>query len=232
VGTENEDMVQHVVELINKLALEKHRNAYREQKRLEALAEAEAANIPSAAMTKDSPRKKDKPLAQPELPAPGTPASSAPPLPRVDSIDLIVTPDIDEFVQDTVPDICINQDNCIKQQVTGSYLSLVRRKTLTHLNEKYLIRRAEQRGLFGKPEKDSKDKSRPKTVKLQEQQSEPAPQDMGYDQRNSAHRSSAQQIVSKQYNFAKNNPQNIYNRAVRLYTLLLTKTNLKVGDCC
>jgi len=35
-------------------------------------------------------------------------------------------------------------------------------------------------------------------VKLQEQHSEPAPQDMGYDQRNSAHRSSAQQIVSKQ----------------------------------
>ncbi|XP_016966695.1 uncharacterized protein LOC108035539 [Drosophila biarmipes] len=197
VGTENEDMVQHVLELINKLALEKHRNAYREQKRLEAIAEAEAANIPSAAMTKDSPRKKDKPAAQPEVPAPGTPASAAPPLPRVESIDLIVTPDIDEFVQDTVPDICINQDNCIKQQVTGSYLSLVRRKTLTHLNEKYLIRRAEQRGLFGKPEKDTKDKARPKAVKLQEQQSEPAPQDMGYDQRNSGHRSSAQQILQR-----------------------------------
>ncbi|KAH8240099.1 hypothetical protein KR032_011201 [Drosophila birchii] len=197
VGTENEDMVKHVLELINKLALEKHRNAYKELKRLEAIAEAEAANIPAAAMSKDSPRKKDKPSNQPEVSAPGSgPASTAPPLPRVDSIDLIVTPDIDEFVQDIVPDICINQDDCIKQQVTGSYLSLVRRKTLTHLNEKYLIRRAEQRGLFGKPEKDTKEKAKPKAVKLQEQQAETMPQDMGYDQRNSG-RSSAQQILQR-----------------------------------
>ncbi|XP_017107706.2 uncharacterized protein [Drosophila bipectinata] len=194
VGTENEDMVRHVLELINKLALEKHRNAYKEQKRLEALAELEAANIPAAAMSKDSPRKKDKPA---EAPAAGPPGSTGPPLPRVDSIDLIVNPEIDEFVQDTVPDICINQDDCIKQQVTGSYLSLVRRKTLTHLNEKYLIRRAEQRGLFGKPEKDMKDKSKPKAVKLQEQQAEPLPQDMGYEQRLSASRSNSQQILQR-----------------------------------
>ncbi|XP_017135284.1 uncharacterized protein LOC108151271 isoform X2 [Drosophila miranda] len=197
VSTENEDMVEHVIELINKLALEKHRNAYKEVKRLEALAELEAANIPAAAMSKDSPRKKDKLSAedkrksQPELPAP----SSAPPLPRVDSIDLIVTPDIDEFVQDTVPDICIHQDNCIRQQTTGSFLSLVRRKNLTHLNEKYLIRRAEQRGLFGNPKSD-KDKSKPKAVKLQEV-AEPPQQDMGYDQRGSASHSSAQQVLQR-----------------------------------
>ncbi|KAH8304014.1 hypothetical protein KR018_003319 [Drosophila ironensis] len=194
VGTENEDMVRHVLELINKLALEKHRNAYKEQKRLEALAELEAANIPAAAMSKDSPRKKDKPA---EPPAAGPPGSTGPPLPRVDSIDLIVNPEIDEFVQDTVPDICINQDNCIKQQATGSYLSLVRRKTLTHLNEKYLIRRAEIRGLFGKPEKDTKDKAKPKAVKLQEQQAEPLPQDMSYDLRHSANRSNSQQILQR-----------------------------------
>lgn len=58
VTTENEDMVQHVLQVINKLALEKHRQAYREVKRLEAIAEAEAANIPAAAMSKESPRKR------------------------------------------------------------------------------------------------------------------------------------------------------------------------------
>ncbi|EDW68587.1 uncharacterized protein Dvir_GJ12618 [Drosophila virilis] len=195
VGTENEDMVQHVLGVINRLALEKHRQAYREVKRLEAIAEAEAANIPAAAMSKESPRKKDKLAAedkrksQPELNAkPGEPPTPAVQLPRVDSIDLIVTPDIDEFVQDTVPDICINQDNCIQQLATGSYLALVRRKALTQLNEKYLIRMAERRGLFGKPERD---KTKSRAVKLQET-SEPPPPDTNYDNCSAGSRTGAQ----------------------------------------
>lgn len=199
VGTENEDMVQHVLGVINRLALEKHRQAYREVKRLEAIAEAEAANIPAAAMSKESPRKKDKLAAedkhksQPELNAkPGEPPAPNVQLPRVDSIDLIVTPDIDEFVQDTVPDICINQDNCIQQLATGSYLALVRRKTLTQLNEKYLIRMAERRGLFGKPERD---KTKSRAVKLQET-SEPPPPDTNYDNCSAGSRTGAQHAVS------------------------------------
>ncbi|ALC43980.1 maker702, partial [Drosophila busckii] len=177
VQTENVDMVEHVLQVINKLALEKHKQAYREMKRLEALAEAEAANIPAAAMSKDSPRKKeklsaeDKRKSQPELSAKQESVLEKEKLPKVDSIDLITTPDIDEFVSDVVPDICINQDNCIKGLSTGSFLSLVRRKCLTHLNEKYLIRMAERRGLFGKP---ASDKAKSKAVKLQEI-SEPAP---------------------------------------------------------
>lgn len=199
VSTENEDMVQHVLGVINKLALEKHRHAYKEMKRLEALAEAEAANIPAAAMPKESPRKKDKISAedkrksQPELAAKqGDPATPAVQLPRVDSIDLIVTPDIDEFVQDIVPDICINQDNCIEHLSTGSYLSLIRRKTLTQLNEKYLIRMAERRGLFGKPEKD---KTRTRGVKLQEV-NEPTLPDANYDSCSAGSRSGQQHAVS------------------------------------
>ncbi|XP_032290915.1 uncharacterized protein [Drosophila virilis] len=202
VGTENEDMVQHVLGVINRLALEKHRQAYREVKRLEAIAEAEAANIPAAAMSKESPRKKDKLAAedkrksQPELNAkPGEPPTPAVQLPRVDSIDLIVTPDIDEFVQDTVPDICINQDNCIQQLATGSYLALVRRKALTQLNEKYLIRMAERRGLFGKPERD---KTKSRAVKLQET-SEPPPPDTNYDNCSAGSRTGAQHAARLQH---------------------------------
>ncbi|KAH8395209.1 hypothetical protein KR222_002383 [Zaprionus bogoriensis] len=200
VNTENEDMVAHVLQVINKLALEKHRQAYKEMKRLEAIAEAEAANIPAAAMSsKESPRKKDKLSAedkrksQPELAAKaGEAAVPQVQLPRVDSIDLICTPDIDEFVQDIVPDICINQDDCIKHQTTGSYLALIRRKTLTHLNEKYLISMAERRGLFGKPDRD---KVRSKAVKLQEN-NEPPPLDTTYDNSSAASRSGGQQSVS------------------------------------
>ncbi|EDV95774.1 GH15591 [Drosophila grimshawi] len=195
VNTENEDMVQHVIEVINKLALEKHRHAYKEMKRLEAIAEAEAANIPAAAMSKESPRKKDKLSAedkrksQPELTAkPGEPVVPAVQLPRVDSIDLIVTPDIDEFVLDTVPDICINQDNCIQLQSTGSYLSLIRRKSITQLNEKYLIRMAERRGLFGKQERD---RSKSRAVKLHEI-NEPPPPDTAYDNCSASSRSGGQ----------------------------------------
>ncbi|XP_034483308.1 uncharacterized protein LOC117788608 [Drosophila innubila] len=199
VNTENEDMVQHVLQVTNKLALEKHRQAYREVKRLEAIAEAEAANIPAAAMSKESPRKKeklsaeDKRKSQPELPAKqGEPAVPVVQLPRVDSIDLICTPDIDEFVQDIVPDICINQDNCIKHQTTGCFLSLIRRKSLTHLNEKYLISMAERRGLFGKPDRD---KSKSKAVKLQEI-NEPPPPDATYDNSSATSRTGGQQAVS------------------------------------
>lgn len=203
VNTENEEMVAHVLQVINKLALEKHRQAYKEMKRLEAIAEAEAANIPAAAMSKESPRKKDKLSAedkrksQPELAggkgsADPTVVVAAVERPRVDSIDLICTPDIDEFVQDIVPDICINQDDCIKQQTTGTYLALMRRKTLTHLNEKYLISMAERRGLFGKPDRD---KVKTKAVKLQDT-SEPPPPDTTYDNSSAASRSGGQNSVS------------------------------------
>lgn len=115
-----------------------------------------------------------------------------PQLPRVDSIDLICTPDIDEFVQDIVPDICINQDNCIKHQSTGSFLSLIRRKALSHLNEKYLISMAERRGLFGKPDRD---KSKSKAVKLQEI-NEPPPPDATYDNSSATSRAGGQHAVS------------------------------------
>lgn len=201
VNTENEEMVAHVLQVINKLALEKHRQAYKEMKRLEAIAEAEAANIPAAAMSKESPRKKeklsaeDKRKSQPELA--GGKGSSEPAVPvverpRVDSIDLITTPDIDEFVQDIVPDICINQDECIKHQTTGSYMALMRRKALTHLNEKYLISMAERRGLFGKPDRD---KVKTKAVKLQDT-SEPPPLDTTYENSSAASRSGGQNSVS------------------------------------
>ncbi|KAH8366216.1 hypothetical protein KR093_010197 [Drosophila rubida] len=203
VTTENEDMVQHVLQLINKLALEKHRQAYREVKRLEAIAEAEAANIPAAAMSKESPRKKEKLSAEekrkapPELPAkPGEPVVPVVQLPRVDSIDLICTPDIDEFVLDIVPDICINQDNCIAHQSTGSFLSLIRRKSLTQLNEKYLISMAERRGLFGKPA--DRDKARSKAVKLQEL-NEPPPPDATYDNSSATSRAGGQQAARLQH---------------------------------
>ncbi|XP_034110941.1 uncharacterized protein LOC117572318 [Drosophila albomicans] len=203
VTTENEDMVKHVLQVINKLALEKHRQAYREVKRLEAIAEAEAANIPAAAMSKESPRKKeklsaeDKRKSQPELPAKPGESGAVPvvPLPRVDSIDLICTPDIDEFVLDIVPDICINQDNCIAHQSTGSFLSLIRRKSLTQLNEKYLISMAERRGLFGKPA--DRDKSR-KAVKMQEV-NEPPPPDATYDNSSATSRTGGQQSARLQH---------------------------------
>ncbi|XP_032594738.1 uncharacterized protein LOC6558914 [Drosophila grimshawi] len=221
VNTENEDMVQHVIEVINKLALEKHRHAYKEMKRLEAIAEAEAANIPAAAMSKESPRKKDKLSAedkrksQPELTAkPGEPVVPAVQLPRVDSIDLIVTPDIDEFVLDTVPDICINQDNCIQLQSTGSYLSLIRRKSITQLNEKYLIRMAERRGLFGKQERD---RSKSRAVKLHEI-NEPPPPDTAYDNCSASSRSGGQHGARLQHQRAT------HSSAIRSHLIKVSTT--------
>lgn len=153
VSSENQKMVEHAIDMINKTALKKHRDAYLEMKRLEALEEAETANIPSAAMNANSPRK-PKNLVE----------NKSHQSTKTDSVVTVVTeetdgseedvklPDIDEFICIDIPDLCKNQDNCIKNIHNDCFLSLMQRKKITRLNAKYLIQTAEKRGLFGKTE--------------------------------------------------------------------------------
>ncbi|XP_067645944.1 uncharacterized protein [Eurosta solidaginis] len=177
VSSENEDMVDYAVKLVNETSLEKHLCAFREKKRLEALAEAEAANIPSAAM--GSPRKratttntqategsKEKGAlesATKKLDDPQTAEVNAAAFD--DSEASVILPDVDEFVCESIPDICINQDNCMSRPSTGSFVSLIRRKQITQLNAKYLIKMAEARGLFAKAKSTT---LRMKAIKKQE----------------------------------------------------------------
>ncbi|XP_044729702.1 putative methyltransferase NSUN7 [Chrysoperla carnea] len=70
-------------------------------------------------------------------------------------------PDCDVFEEATLPEICSTADCCSILKEEGCYLALLKRKDLTHLNDKYMINIAESRGLFGV---DNKDSSAKKTV--------------------------------------------------------------------
>ncbi|XP_036325938.1 uncharacterized protein LOC118738974 [Rhagoletis pomonella] len=154
VSSENQDMVNYAVKLVNETSLTKHKNAFREKKRLEALADAEAANIPAAAM--GSPRKRATADEKGKAEAGGASKSEISVEQNVEadnSEDSVLLPDTDEFVCENIPDICINQDNCMIKQSNGCYLSLIKRTKITQLNAKYLIKMAEARGLFATAEK-------------------------------------------------------------------------------
>ncbi|CAD7006112.1 unnamed protein product [Ceratitis capitata] len=178
VSAENQDMIDYAVRLVNETSLRKHQSAFREKKRLEALAEAEAANIPAAAM--GSPRKraantqadeKGKSSSATEAGAARTDGPAEPTADADDSEESVVLPEADEFICETIPDICINRDNCIKQHSIGCYLSLIKRKKVTQLNAKYLIKMAEARGLFDTAEKSPVPKA--KGIKAQDTNVEP-----------------------------------------------------------
>ncbi|XP_053954013.1 uncharacterized protein LOC128860477 [Anastrepha ludens] len=181
VSSENQDMVNYAVKLVNETSLRKHQSAYREKKRLEALAEAEAANIPSAAM--GSPRKRttntqvEEKVKTPTATEVGTLKTENPAEENVepdDTVGNVALPDIDEFTCEDIPDICINQDNCMKQHSTGCYISLIKRAKITQLNAKYLIKMAEARGLFFTAEKSPA--PRVKGIKAQDTNLEPTVQ--------------------------------------------------------
>uniref|UniRef100_A0A1I8NHC1 Uncharacterized protein n=1 Tax=Musca domestica TaxID=7370 RepID=A0A1I8NHC1_MUSDO len=145
--SENQDMIKCATNLVNKAALQKHCNLLLEKKRLEALEEAETANIPSAAMG-SSPRKRNVP---PDVKHQQSTTGVAidPPTESIETGTIDVLPDMDEFISVDIPDVCKNQDKCIQHCDNGCFLSLVQRRQITRLNAKYLIKMAEIRGLFG-----------------------------------------------------------------------------------
>lgn len=55
--------------------------------------------------------------------------------------------DVFEIVE--IPDMCLYRNKCFHEKSAGCFLSLIKRKQLTRLDEKHLISMAEKRGLFG-----------------------------------------------------------------------------------
>lgn len=89
---------------------------------------------------------------------------------------LVRIPKTDLFETVAIPDVCAYQDNCARFAESGCFLSLIKRKRVTRLDEKYLIVMAERRGLFGdtspKPKQSAKHHARNKEdlLKLKQQQ--------------------------------------------------------------
>ncbi|XP_055384339.1 uncharacterized protein LOC129613998 [Condylostylus longicornis] len=185
VEAENQDMVEKSVEQINHNAFEKHLVAYKEKKRLEALAEAETSGIPSAAFS--SPRKRDRDSAKKKGKISRTNSTES--LSKKSKQDggeedstetsdakgpedyskVVKVPKTDEFLISNLPDVCANRDKCLDFNILGCYISLIHRKQITKLDAKQLIRMAEAKGLFGNADRK---KSAKKTTKKAEKRTE------------------------------------------------------------
>ncbi|KAI9588714.1 hypothetical protein GQX74_004559 [Glossina fuscipes] len=162
VSSENQDMVNYALKTMNANTLEKHKNDFLERRRLEAMEELEAGNVPSAAIKSNSPRKRN-----PDCTLVSKESLLAEILAKIEAeAECVEIPDVDEFVCVDIPNMCKNRDNCLKSRLTGCFLSLLRRKNITKLNAKFLIRMAEKRGLFGKAESSKSIKT--KIIKQQE----------------------------------------------------------------
>lgn len=62
---------------------------------------------------------------------------------------IIKVPKTDIFEMIEIPDMCMYQNKCIESKSAGCFLSLIKRRKITRLDEKHLILMAEKRGLFG-----------------------------------------------------------------------------------
>lgn len=152
VGAENQDMVERSIKDVNRNAFEKHLAAYKERKRLEAIQEAELAAIPAAAKGNVSPRKPKEEKTNGSFDE-GEKEILYDAEGKADYSQVIRVPKTDQFEVSEIPDVCLNQDQCLDMASFGCFMSLLQRKQITKLDAKYLIRMAEARGLFGKAEK-------------------------------------------------------------------------------
>lgn len=196
VSSENEEMLEKAVEDVNRAVYLKHYFILKERLRQEALAAQEGGFMPcQSPSTPNSSRRKVRKQSTDQLHACNYSSGSSDEEYESDSHDdmldgqdtaksrissrksntttscedevgPVIVPLTDVFEIMDLPDICINQDQCLNLKDHGCFLALTKRKEITKFDSKYLIKMAETRGLFG----DSKPKTaRSKTsVKKQE----------------------------------------------------------------
>lgn len=187
VQAENEDMVKHATEYVNRKARDKHvLKAQKEKERLEQL-EKEKENMPGIPSSHREPKKdakaKKKPPEQQQQPKEEKSSvkinlnklrssikkgSSTESLEGTNDEEVAVKADptevrvalTDLFEISPIPDFCLNKDNCVMKRADGCFLSLVKRKEIVRMDSKYLIQIAELRGIFGDKDKPKKTKSK------------------------------------------------------------------------
>lgn len=186
VEAENEDMVNHAMEYVNRKAHDKHvLRAKKEQEKLEQLEKEKEAlpGIPSSHRDREpkkegkSKKGKSKDAAEQSSvrinlnklksamkSGSSTESVDAPPTddePRAKNEPLEVrVPQTDLFELLPIPDFCQNRDNCVMKRSEGCFLSLLRRKDIIRMDSKYLIQIAELRGIFGDKDRPKKSKSK------------------------------------------------------------------------
>lgn len=184
VEAENEDMVRHAMEYVNRKARDKQvLKAQRERERLEQI-EKEKENMPGipTAHREREPKKEGKASKKGKaeqtasvkinlnklksaMKSHGSSTESidaaAEDEPKVKDQPLEVrVAETDIFEATPIPDFCLNKDNCINKRSEGCFLSLLKRREIVRMDSKYLIQIAELRGIFGDKDKPKKTKSK------------------------------------------------------------------------
>lgn len=163
VETENADMVQITIDSVNRAAHARHVKIFKEKRRLEALAEQDGLNaeqlermqgVPSKKKAKGKEEDHQKPAPESEPSSDESDSGSeildTSNWPNVDDdYSQVKVPKTDIFESIEIPDMCLYQNKCMEDKSAGCFLSLVKRKKITRLDEKHLILMAEKRGLFG-----------------------------------------------------------------------------------
>lgn len=193
VDTENSHMIEMAIESSNRSSQAKHIKMYRERKRLEALAEQEGLNAEQLEKLQgiSSIRKKGKEKSKSRTDQSSSDEEDSDGSSRDTSLSFgtdddyahikvrallwqllevnrlktasLQVPKTDLFEQIAVPDVCKYQNDCLNLKSIGCYLSLLKRRTVTRLNEKHLILMAERRGLFGEADwRTDKNRAPPK----------------------------------------------------------------------
>lgn len=164
VETENSVMVKLAIEAVNRAAHARHIKMFKEKRRLEALAELDGMNAEQLEKLQGvSSKKRTKHKEEEQKNEPDTESSSDESESGSEILDTsnwgistsddeyahIKVPKTDIFETIDIPDMCQYQNKCIEAKSAGCFLSLIKRKKVTRLDEKHLILMAEKRGLFG-----------------------------------------------------------------------------------
>lgn len=184
IDSENQKMVESVLETINKAAREKHIQAEIERRRQQAIVAAESLAIPhqitnttpisSSRKRKDdefSIRLRDKDGESELRDEHGNLIDD---MEEEDEYADVEVPLTDYFELAKLPDICINQDKCLNPKDYGCYFAMIKRKEITSLDAKYMIKIAEARGVFGNQSavpKKQKVKTPKKVEKIDDEES-------------------------------------------------------------
>lgn len=198
VGSENQDMVQKAVEDINQRTFERHLHIHNEKKKLEALDHFEKASNRATSSPQASPkrqpisaerrtresipktmkntlnRKQKFASRRSQLSSPGSSNTSStsnlnsPSSSKLSEADTVSIPDTEQFVVGEVPEFCLNEEKCVKFNSLGCYVSLLHRKQISKLDEKRLMKIAENKRLTG--HSDRKRFFRIKSSKLDEKE--------------------------------------------------------------
>ncbi|XP_058457188.1 uncharacterized protein LOC131434471 isoform X2 [Malaya genurostris] len=160
VQTENEIMVEKVIEYVNQRVYDLHLQAAKDRE-LAALAEAAGNQLVNRLLGRQDTIKTCKSEEYCDNQSEDDDF-------RKPSIEDVEVPLSDQFETIEIPDFCPYRDSCLSFADDGLFLSLIKRKEVIRLDSKYLIKIAEVRGIFGDTSCNTECRTNVKVTKRQD----------------------------------------------------------------